>query len=933
MKLQVILGLCLTVTIAAQRWTPGIPHGPAGDMGRQYQEAGLGIDRSDVRCFGLSRRTRTQTIQRPYLYNVKTGQSAPVPSFLFSAENWVIQQMENEGWEVRTRTMNVPKHIYDRVPVCCPWERQCNHARQPQVLSRVSGTGPCANGGQLIYRDGQQKCECPPGFGGPWCEITEGMSAGQPFPTGPLARVKVTQGPFSGMVREADLWRQRVLQNLQGGQLSHGGASMLSAQDHLLASVAGPWAHQAAMWNQDAMRSKMAQEMGHAQMVQAQIAQAAQTHFGRGQLQQHDLSPVNIMKAMQQSGGNPYSLMDPRAIALAKQSAFQEGAMRGYLAELARQELQKQQLQQHRQQAVNPYSHRSLDITDPNIQALLRMHNLQPSGENPFAAVPPRRPGMSGSRMGDNPYDRVRPFGPTTGLQSPRARTPWDLDPFNKQAPPFMRGQTSDRQMMAMAMYQHLMSHHQPETRPNQPGPGYPEERMPPMVRDFQPEILMRPNNEQLQQNQASDRWSAPKPEEMPAADMVPQLDGSLETESIADGSEMPPQGPPNSMMNDLENMNDPNMPPMSGSPAIPMSEQQPGMMMPPQAPSPEEIQKLQQCQETLTPKIDQCLQGHQISLEQFMNPEFMATARTVCRDNIAIGQCIKQLDSACGQSEGMTVTMTRQILTSVLQMMTMVCRQIEARGEAEIPPLQTQHGGPSDQVVGEREPIETPQEENVPGPARDDLPAFLGQDTEPVPELDATAQPETKTEETNPKLDNSNGHVTENEPEPGSAATQSQSGHDHAQPVSSETKMFGLPLWLVIFVGLVSLSVLLLATIIACLCVRRQKRKKVDIEIEKMPSPLDGKLYTVGIPPPSYTTAAVPQTQDGLNLPPLDLVDGSVMVPVDDEDDKKGNDEKPRLEASDADDESDEKDIEEGGKKKKHGEKKGDRTTRSIDV
>ena len=58
-----------------------------------------------------------------------------------------------------------------------------------------------------------QKCECSPGFGGPWCQISEGagaLTAGHPFPTGPLTRVRVTQGPFSEMVREAELWRRKV---------------------------------------------------------------------------------------------------------------------------------------------------------------------------------------------------------------------------------------------------------------------------------------------------------------------------------------------------------------------------------------------------------------------------------------------------------------------------------------------------------------------------------------------------------------------------------------------------------------------------------------------------------------------------------------------------------------------------------------------------
>ena len=66
----------------------------ANDVGTQFQESGLEPERPAVKCYGLARRTRTETIQAPYLFNVKTGQASPVPSFLFSAENWVISKME-----------------------------------------------------------------------------------------------------------------------------------------------------------------------------------------------------------------------------------------------------------------------------------------------------------------------------------------------------------------------------------------------------------------------------------------------------------------------------------------------------------------------------------------------------------------------------------------------------------------------------------------------------------------------------------------------------------------------------------------------------------------------------------------------------------------------------------------------------------------------
>ncbi|KAK3798029.1 hypothetical protein RRG08_034590 [Elysia crispata] len=914
MRLQAIIGFLLAASVTAQSWHGEVSRSQASDVGRQFQGSAIEAERSNVRCFGLARRTRTQTIQKPHLYNVRTGQTAPVPAFLFSAENWVINKMENEGWEVRTRTMNVPKHIYERVPICCPWDNQCNHGRQPQTVASPAGPGPCANGGQLIYRDGQRKCECSPGFGGPWCQISEGagaLTAGHPFPTGPLTRVRVTQGPFSEMVREAELWRRKVLQNRQGGQFSQGGAPMLSPRDHLLASVAGPWAQQAAMWHHDTLRSKMTQAMTQAQMVRAQMAQAAQEHFGRGhgQWQPNDMTPFHVMRAMQQRGGNPYSAVDPRAMmAMAKQSAFQTGAMRGYLTELARQEMQRQHLmqQQQQQQGINPYGRHHLDLNDPNIQALLRMHNLQPTGGNPYAAMPP--PPMTRPGMANNPYDRTRPFGRqpdavNAGMRPPQARTPWDLDPFGNQVPPFMRGDPrrvspKERQMIAMAMYQHLMAHHRPEATQNQPPPGYPERMMPPLIKEFQPEVPMSFGNEQTQQNQEGQSWTATKPEEDSVTAAIPQgsVDLGIETSGprseMGVGDTMPSQLPP---VTNVPNMDNRNMQPMTGDPAMGMGPQppmadQPEMMMPPHPPTAEEIQQMQECQQILTPRIDECLQSHQMTLENFMNPEYMPKAREVCEDSVSVGQCITKLDDACGQTEVMAVTVTRKMLASVLQMMTMVCRQIEARGDAQIPPVQTQHGGPDDQMGAEREPMIDPREENVPGPARDDLPAFLGPEaiqdeaeTETV--TDPTEPSKTESVEQNSKLDNKDNQVTEPTRHDSAA---SQSGHDHAHPVAAEAKMFGLPLWLVVFVGVVSPLVLVLVALIACLCVRRSKRKKVDIEIEKIPAPLDGKLYTVGIPPPSYTTAAISQTHDGLNLPPLDLVEDSVVVPVEDEEDKK---------------------------------------------
>ena len=98
-------------------------------------------------------------------------------------------------------------------------------------------------------------------------------------------------------------------------------------------------------------------------------------------------------------------------------------------------------------------------------------------------------------------------------------------------------------------------------------------------------------------------------------------------------GDTMPSQLPP---VTNVPNMDNGNMQPMTGDPAMGMGPQppmadQPEMMMPPHPPTAEEIQQMQECQQILTPRIDGCLQSHQMTLENFMNPEYMPKAREVC--------------------------------------------------------------------------------------------------------------------------------------------------------------------------------------------------------------------------------------------------------------------------------------------------------------
>jgi len=189
--------------------------------------------------------------------------------------------------------------------------------------------------------------------------------------------------------------------------------------------------------------------------------------------------------------------------------------------------------------------------------------------------------------------------------------------------------------------------------------------------------------------------------------------------------------------------------------------------------------------------------------------------------------------------------------------------------------------------------------------------PSKSTEDTE-IPALPPTEKPEnhkfqpTKSE-TEAKTTTAPHHAAAQE------NTQANTGHDAAHPVSYESRIMGYPAWLVISLGVLLVLVLLMSVLLCAVCVRRRRRQKtVDInkEIDKIPEPLDsGKLATIGIPPPLYTTTPVHQT-DELSLPPLDIDEDTVT------------DEKPPLD-EDADDESDDKSGDEQNDKKEKKEKK----------
>jgi len=130
-------------------------------------------------------------------------------------------------------------------------------------------------------------------------------------------------------------------------------------------------------------------------------------------------------------------------------------------------------------------------------------------------------------------------------------------------------------------------------------------------------------------------------------------------------------------------------------------------------------------------------------------------------------------------------------------------------------------------------------------------------------------------------------------------SASKGDMGHDSAHPINEELKLFGYPLWLVVSLGLALFLALVLFVMVLCLCCRRRYRqKKVEITkvIEKVSVPLDSKLCTIDMPPPSYNTTVVSQNDDNFTLPPLDVDTNSVnseysineMSPTNDDDNEK---------------------------------------------
>ncbi|CAL1542962.1 unnamed protein product [Lymnaea stagnalis] len=299
--------------------------------------------------------------------------------------------------------------------------------------------------------------------------------------------------------------------------------------------------------------------------------------------------------------------------------------------------------------------------------------------------------------------------------------------------------------------------------------------------------------------------------------------------------------------------------------------------------PTPQELESMKKCQASLEPRLNECLKGHSLTIEQFVNPDFMDKSRALCKDSNAVGECIMKLDTVCGQD---AVDTTRKMIHSILSMMGGVCQKIMSLGEQGVPT--SSKGIPRGPLLrsGGMPP-------NTPAQSK-------GNDVKsPLPNLASKQVP--TSEDMLPSADVSNNNVPSQQDVDGASA-KANTGHDTADYVSRDLEIFGYPLWLIITLILILVVLLLLFVMVTCLCVRRRRRQKkvvITKEIEKMPIPIDEKMCTVGIPPPSYTTTAVQQNEDGLALPPLDIGEDSVSVNLD----ESFNEKPPLYEDETADD------------------------------
>ncbi|XP_055887629.1 uncharacterized protein LOC106070978 isoform X6 [Biomphalaria glabrata] len=635
--LTLLLGAC-----AAQSWNVESYSGP------QYQS----YQYSYSQCFGLARRSRQTKVEIPTLYNTKTRQSAPVPQALYSADRSVIAKLEGEGWVVRTQRTLVPQFVYERVPVCCPWEQSCDQ-RQTNQVDQISqdSNAPCANGGQLIYKDGQQVCQCPSGYQGLWCQtpVTSSKVEHTPnFPKGSIIRLTTTSGPYLDQaLNEADILKRQQFPIVPMN------GRMPVPRD---AAPLTPYNQQAALWHQQALRARLAQ-------LQDLYVRS------RGQLPPRMMEAAQaIQQDLQQRESNPYSVPSGRRYGNPYNSLPQQTPM--YLPP---------------QGARVPEARTPWDLDPFNQQ------------QNPFGQQ--QNSGyMSDPRASEN-YNRERQLLAMAVfkqlMDQQRARMAVSSPVLRAQKPTLEQTQTTTPEAVKVP---EPPKNEVPKEMPLMPTPEEMVQMrechsvLEPKIKacfasqDMSIEQFMNPEfiqkSSKLCQNNAvliqCIQQLGDVCVEKSAQISKKVLDSVLRTvgmvcQQIASRvGTQPVPAPQTQQTQDQVSQS-------SGSTESPNQAQAPEESQDDQTmPSLEEQQQMRQCQGILEPALNECVKSYEITLDQFMNPNFMNKARAVCQDSTNVAMCIKKLDSTCGASN---VKTTKKMLNSILGMMGMVCQQIQVEG------------------------------------------------------------------------------------------------------------------------------------------------------------------------------------------------------------------------------------------------------------
>ncbi|KAH9488558.1 hypothetical protein Btru_061823 [Bulinus truncatus] len=688
-------------------------------------------------CFGLARRSRQVKVEVPTLYNTRTRQTAAIPQALYSADQGLVSRLESDGWVVRTQRTVVPQNVYERVPVCCPWDSNCHQSQQNQVHTEMNA--PCVNGGQLVYKDGQQTCQCPPGHRGLWCQISDNSGRPEPatnFPSGPVIRVASSSGPYMDQaIQQAEYLRRQ--------QLAMNSPMYAPVPVQREVQPMSPYSQQAALWHQQALRARLSQLEDYARsrgypfkrkmcvtcmktLMGRPASMREMPTFGKWMYPNYMISRVNRPR--------PYFI-----------TPMNKPYRRMYMPPTSPRPVPKLR---------NPYAMTSSGQQTPYFMesSFTVQQEIQPMGNNPYSLTRGNSDvkylvdRVQADRLPGNPYNNI----PSQGqnylppiAKMPSARTPWDLDPFSQQQNPgFMNDPrlpnrlNRERQLLALAVFKELMNRRRsrlstvtPSFRARQPvispelaktttpvsestklpepkegegsmPSGFPQMPSPEELAQMRVcQSVLEPQIKDcfLTQNLTAEQFMSPDFVEKSAqlcknsADVgqcIQKLEGvcgesaagvnKKVTDSLlrmigmvcnqimarASSQNAPEQQQP---IND----DDQTRAGVNESQGQGTDEEQ-------SVPTLEEQQQMRQCQGVLEPMLNDCIKGHDLTLEQFMNPEYMKKAMDVCQDSTNVGECVKKLDNACGAPNTKT---TKKMLNSILGMMGMVCQQIQAKG------------------------------------------------------------------------------------------------------------------------------------------------------------------------------------------------------------------------------------------------------------